>query len=125
MAEVVPTYAGPSCHTCCDLRPNRAFPLADGTWEDYNAQTGSLKTTLTIGALFVFSVQKAARGGCENCALLLEAIETIEGKSIDEIEVTDEAISLYGKLDEPLAIEYDIVGGAHMAIELFRVAGES
>lgn len=121
----VPTYAGPSCHTCCDLCPNRPFPLSDGAWEDYSAQEGTLKTTLTIGALFVFSIQKAAKGGCGNCALLLEAIEKIERKSIDELEIEDEAISIYGKLGEPLGIEYDIVGRGHMAIELFRMTSES
>jgi hypothetical protein len=84
-----------------------------------------MKTTLAIGALFIASMRKAAREGCENCAMLLEAIEKIERKLIDELEIEDEAISVYGKLGEPLRIEYDIVNGGHWEIELFRVTGES
>lgn len=118
--SAVPTYAGPSCRTCCDLRPNSQFARPDGTWEDHSAQPG--KTRLTLG-IFIPTVQKTAEH-CANCAVLLEAVEKVEGKSIDDIDIDDELLSIYGKLGEPLEIEYDLDQVPRM-IEVFSALGAS
>jgi hypothetical protein len=116
--SAVPTYAGPSCRTCCDLRPNPQFARSDGTWEDYSAQPG--KTVLALG-IFIPTVQKTAEH-CANCAMLLEAVEKVEGKSINGIDIDDEFLSIFGKLGEPLELDYNL-DGVLQTNEVFSALG--
>lgn len=96
----VPTYSGPECHTCLDLMPNDQFPLGNGKWVDYRAQ-GRKGFGLDV---FLEKVRRSAQG-CKNCAIIVEALDTVEG---GRIEVDNDFLSILAKLDGTLNMTYEV-----------------
>lgn len=115
--SAVPRYEGPSCQTCCDLRPGKQF----GTREDYINNPD--RRVLSLG-VFVETLIKSAVN-CAQCALLVEAIERIEGLPIEALTFADEGyVSIYGRLGHPLEIAYGVDNDSLVrSTEIFTLTG--
>ncbi|KAK0719252.1 heterokaryon incompatibility protein-domain-containing protein [Lasiosphaeris hirsuta] len=101
VAMAVPTYDGPKCHTCVDLMPNEQFPLGNGKWVDYRAQ-GRKNFSLDV---FVEKVRGSADKGCNNCAIIVEALDSVEG---GRVELDNDFLSIMAKLGGTLDMSYEV-----------------
>ncbi|KAK4160795.1 heterokaryon incompatibility protein-domain-containing protein [Cladorrhinum sp. PSN259] len=105
MADSVPTYDGPSCHTCCDLMPNSQFPRPDGKWEDYRVQHQTKRKRMFTFHVMVTKIQKAASLGCAKCAFLIQALEQFEPTPLN---VDDDFVTITGEIGKTLELSYEV-----------------
>src|SRR5262245_25218285 len=91
---------GPSCFKCYDLKDWPDYPVGDNLWLIYHRTSGD-RQTFTFST-FVETL-RANEKGCGRCALVLEALDLIEGSAEN---IDDGFLTINGAQNAPLQLEY-------------------